>query len=276
MESWQAFFGRQAVTAASSFAGLGGDSLSYVSAYLSLEDTLGEVPDNWTTMTIAELAATAQPAGAKRSALVTIESAILMRAVAICVVVGSHFQLFFSGGAGTSALLWVSGSIFGALQLREMDHDGRPRADRATAEEHPAPALPDRAAAVPGQAGAARPRPALQRAADHRPAGLHRPAELRPGRLRRPRVPALVHPRRRPHPHRLRRAAGGRPLRPAARAARPRPRRSAPSRSVWSAASAAGALPARASGRTRWTRCPTSTTRRPRTWPPSRWRRSRA
>ncbi len=125
VESWQAFFGRQTVTAASSFAGLGGDSLSYVSAYLSLEDALGEVPDHWTTMTIAELAATAQPAGAKRSAFVTIESAILMRAVAICVVVGSHFQLFFSGGAGTSALLWVSGSIFGALQLREMDHDGR-------------------------------------------------------------------------------------------------------------------------------------------------------
>jgi amino acid adenylation domain-containing protein len=125
VESWQAFFGRQTVTPASSFAGLGGDSLGYVSAYLSLEETLGEVPDHWTTMTIAELAATAQPATTKRSVFVTIESAILMRAVAICVVVGSHFQLFFSGGAGTSALLWVSGSIFGALQLREMDAGGR-------------------------------------------------------------------------------------------------------------------------------------------------------
>ena len=125
IESWQGFFGRQTVTSASSFAGLGGDSLSYVSAYLSLEEALGEAPDNWTTMTIAELAATAQPAGARGSAFVTIESAILMRALAICVVVGSHFQLFFSGGAGTSALLWVSGSIFGGLQLREMDADGR-------------------------------------------------------------------------------------------------------------------------------------------------------
>jgi amino acid adenylation domain-containing protein len=122
--SWQPFFGRQTVTPSSTFAGLGGDSLSYVSAYLSLEEALGEVPDHWTTMTIAELAATARPAGA-RSAFVTIESAILMRAVAISVVVGSHFGLFFSGGAGTGALLWVSGSIFGGLQLREMDHDGR-------------------------------------------------------------------------------------------------------------------------------------------------------
>ena len=125
VESWQAFFGRQTVTPASSFAGLGGDSLSYVSAYLSLEETLGEVPGDWTTMTLAELAAAAQPADQQRSAFVTIESAILMRALAICVVVGSHFGLFFSGGAGTSALLWVSGSIFGGLQLREMDHGGR-------------------------------------------------------------------------------------------------------------------------------------------------------
>jgi len=125
VESWQSFFGRRTVTPASSFAWLGGDSLSYVSAYLSLEGALGEVPDHWTTMTIAELATMAQPASVKRSAFVTIESAILLRAIAICVVVGSHFHLFFSGGAGTSALLWVSGSIFGGLQLREMDTGGR-------------------------------------------------------------------------------------------------------------------------------------------------------
>jgi len=125
VESWQAFFGRQPVSAASTFANLGGDSLSYVSAYLALEEALGEVPDNWTTMTIAELAASAQPANARRSAFVTIESAMLMRAIAISVVVGSHFGIFFSGGAGTSGLLWVSGSIFGGLQLREMDHDGK-------------------------------------------------------------------------------------------------------------------------------------------------------
>ena len=125
VESWRPYFGRQTVSGDSSFASLGGDSLSYVSAYLSLEEALGEVPDDWTTMTIAELAAAAQPADVKRSGFVTIESAIAMRAAAICVVVGSHFGLFFSGGAGTSALLWVSGSIFGALQLREMDHTGR-------------------------------------------------------------------------------------------------------------------------------------------------------
>jgi amino acid adenylation domain-containing protein len=123
VEGWRAFFRRGEITPASSFASLGGDSLSYVSAYLSLEEALGRVPDNWTTMTIADLAAVAEPI-AKKSRFIEIESAMLLRAAAIAVVVGSHFQLFFSGGAGTSALLWVSGSIFGNLQLREMAHSG--------------------------------------------------------------------------------------------------------------------------------------------------------
>jgi hypothetical protein len=121
VESWRGCLRRGEITPASSFAALGGDSLSYVSAYLSIEEALGEVPDHWTTMTIAELAAAARPA-ARRGAFVEIESAILLRAIAIAAVVGSHFQLFFSGGGGTSALLWVSGCIFGSLQLREMEH----------------------------------------------------------------------------------------------------------------------------------------------------------
>jgi amino acid adenylation domain-containing protein len=121
VEGWRNFFRSGELAPASSFASLGGDSLSYVSAYLSLEQALGRVPDNWTTMTIVELAALAEPM-ATRGPFIEIETAILLRAAAISIVVGSHFQLFFSGGAGTSALLWVSGCIFGNLQLREMAH----------------------------------------------------------------------------------------------------------------------------------------------------------
>ncbi|HLY79112.1 MAG TPA: amino acid adenylation domain-containing protein, partial [Caulobacteraceae bacterium] len=123
VDGWRDIFRRGELTPTSSFASLGGDSLSYVSAYLSLEAALGRVPDSWTSMTIAELAALAERP-ARNSRFVEIETAILLRAIAIAVVVGSHFQLFFSGGAGTSALLWVSGCIFGNLQLREMAHAG--------------------------------------------------------------------------------------------------------------------------------------------------------
>lgn len=118
---WSALFNRP-VGVDDSFASLGGDSLSYVTAYLSLEQALGDAPEGWTTMTLAELAATVGGAPAKRGVFAWIESAILLRAVAICGVVASHFQLIFTGGSATSALLFVSGYIFGALQLNEMDH----------------------------------------------------------------------------------------------------------------------------------------------------------
>jgi acyl-coenzyme A synthetase/AMP-(fatty) acid ligase len=118
---WSDLFARQ-VGIDDSFASLGGDSLSYVTAYLSLEEALGQVPESWTTMTLAQLAATNGGEAAKAGLLGWIESAILLRAVAICGVVASHFQLIFTGGSATSALLFVSGYIFGTLQLNEMDH----------------------------------------------------------------------------------------------------------------------------------------------------------
>lgn len=118
---WSDLFARE-VGVDDSFASLGGDSLSYVTAYLSLEQALGQVPESWTTMTLAQLAAASGGEAAKKGLFGWIESAILLRAVAICGVVASHFQLIFTGGSATSALLFVSGYIFGTLQLNEMDH----------------------------------------------------------------------------------------------------------------------------------------------------------
>src|SRR6202012_3624383 len=102
---------------------LGGDSLSYVNAYLSLEQVLGAVPEGWTTMPIVQLAAGAAHGG-KRRLFGSLESAMVLRARAIVLVVGSHFQLVYSGGAATSALFWVSGFLFGGLQLLECDRLG--------------------------------------------------------------------------------------------------------------------------------------------------------
>ena len=47
-----------------SFAGLGGDSLSYVEVSLRLEQLLGELPRQWPTMTAGDLSALAAPAAA--------------------------------------------------------------------------------------------------------------------------------------------------------------------------------------------------------------------
>jgi amino acid adenylation domain-containing protein len=118
---WSDLFGRP-VGLDDSFASLGGDSLSYVTAFLSLEEILGATPEGWTTMSLANLAASADGEPAKKGLLAWVESTILLRALAICTVVASHFQLIFTGGSATSALLFVSGYIFGGLQLNEMEH----------------------------------------------------------------------------------------------------------------------------------------------------------
>jgi amino acid adenylation domain-containing protein len=118
---WREIFRRDDIGADGSFASLGGDSLSYVTAYLSIEEVVGRVPEGWTTMSLAELAGAAD-SGARRSAFAEVESAILLRALAISAVVASHFQLISTGSAATSALIWVSGCLFGGLQLRQAEH----------------------------------------------------------------------------------------------------------------------------------------------------------
>jgi amino acid adenylation domain-containing protein len=122
VDHWRSLFPGKAIGPDSTFASLGGDSLSYVSAYLAAEEALGAVPDGWTTRTIAELAGSATAAPAKRGLFATVESAILLRALAIAAVVASHFQLIETGDGATGALIWVSGFLFGGLQLREMAH----------------------------------------------------------------------------------------------------------------------------------------------------------
>ena len=121
LDDWRRIFPGRTVTAQSSFTSLAGDSLSYVTAYLSVERALGSVPDAWTTLSIAELGALAARREPKaRGAMVEVETAILLRAIAICAVVASHLQLIASGTAATSALIWVSGALFGRLQLQEV------------------------------------------------------------------------------------------------------------------------------------------------------------
>ena len=119
---WRPIFRNAALGPHTSFAGLGGDSLSYVNAYLAVEQVLGQVPAGWTTLTLRELAAL--KTGAKRGFLIEVESGMVLRAAAITMVVASHFGLIYSGGAATSMLFWISGFLFGGLQLREVEKVG--------------------------------------------------------------------------------------------------------------------------------------------------------
>lgn len=106
-----------------SFVSLGGDSLSYVEVSLRLERLLGNLPDGWHLMSIADLGRTARSArGRGRS----VETNVLLRAVAIIAVVGSHALLFNIRG-GAHLLIGIAGYNFARFQLTDADHRARVR-----------------------------------------------------------------------------------------------------------------------------------------------------
>jgi acyl-CoA synthetase (AMP-forming)/AMP-acid ligase II len=91
--------------ATSTFTSLGGDSLSYVELSVRLEAELGTLPDGWATTPIAGLATRARP---QRTPWARVETAVLLRCLAIVAVVGTHANLFTLRG-GAHLLLAVAG-----------------------------------------------------------------------------------------------------------------------------------------------------------------------
>ncbi len=87
-----------------SFVGLGGDSLSYVEASLRLEEVLGDLPPGWHLRPVRDLAVAARPPRPGRA----LETSVLLRALAIVAIVGSHTELWVLLG-GAHLLLGVAG-----------------------------------------------------------------------------------------------------------------------------------------------------------------------
>lgn len=82
---------RKDVKPSDSFASLGGDSLAYIEASMAVERALGYLPDHWEQLSIArieELAPAPSAPGARR--LVTVESEMLVRPVAMTTIVTGH------------------------------------------------------------------------------------------------------------------------------------------------------------------------------------------
>ena len=97
-----------------SFLDLGGDSLSYISASVVIEDLLGWLPQEWETRPLSQFAQLWSDRGTMRSrqqTWVSAEVAVLFRAVSIILVVMSNtarFELL----AATSTLFVISGMSF--------------------------------------------------------------------------------------------------------------------------------------------------------------------
>jgi acyl-CoA synthetase (AMP-forming)/AMP-acid ligase II len=158
--------GRDDVTDDSTFAGLGGDSLSYVEVSVRFEDVLGTLPSGWHLAPVRALAADGRPLHPRRESrapdedgdttgdttgdaghddrvaagdaghhdrvaagrrhLRLLETSVLLRAVAIVLVVGSHAQLFTVVG-GAHLLLAVAGFNVARFQLAPTDRAARLR-----------------------------------------------------------------------------------------------------------------------------------------------------
>jgi acyl carrier protein len=106
-------FGDAARDPGATFVGLGGDSLSYVEMSLDLEELLGRLPPDWHLTPLAELERTA-PAPTDRGA--TVETGVVLRAVAIALVLARHTALVDVAG-GAHVLLAVSGFNFSRFGL---------------------------------------------------------------------------------------------------------------------------------------------------------------
>jgi len=111
-DRFAAVFGLREVPDDATFVSLGGDSLSYVQMSTEIERALGYVPTDWHHTPVAALDRLPR----RHRGLATVETNILLRAVAITLIVGTHIGLFhFQGGA--HLLLIIAGWTFARFCL---------------------------------------------------------------------------------------------------------------------------------------------------------------
>ncbi|NMR20989.1 AMP-binding protein [Cellulomonas fimi] len=109
------------VTDDDTFVGLEGDSLSYVATSVRLEQALGHLPADWHVTPIRDLVPRpATPASPLRRRLARlaapIETGIVLRALAIVLIVGTHAKLFAWPGTA-HVLIALAGYNFARFQL---------------------------------------------------------------------------------------------------------------------------------------------------------------
>ncbi|UMP03892.1 AMP-binding protein [Amycolatopsis sp. EV170708-02-1] len=111
-QAFAAVFGRRDIPGDATFVGLGGDSLSYVRMSIALERVLGRLPDDWPSTPVSDL----EHLRATPSRWATLETNVLLRALAIVFIVGTHMELFTVHG-GAHLLLIVAGWNFARFVL---------------------------------------------------------------------------------------------------------------------------------------------------------------
>lgn len=106
---------RTEITDDATFVSLGGDSLSYVQMSIELEKILGRVPDGWHTMPVHRLERL-RPSAKVLPAAASLDTSIVLRALAITLIVGTHVGLLHVFG-GAHLLLVIAGWSFARFLL---------------------------------------------------------------------------------------------------------------------------------------------------------------
>ena len=107
---YRQLLGRRDVEPGASFVSMGADSLSYVELSVRLGEMIDPLPRDWHRRSVAELQDLAQrrPEQMRTVARVSVEPTVVLRAVAIALIVGTHANLLTVMG-GAHALLAVCG-----------------------------------------------------------------------------------------------------------------------------------------------------------------------
>jgi hypothetical protein len=114
---WKPLFPEAPLDAHSSFKSIGGDSLSYVEAYLALEKVVGPPPADWPTMSIAEIAAHGR---SRPTRFAQVDALIAFRALALVLLIAQHVEITAIGDGLTEALLMISGFMLGQTHWDNM------------------------------------------------------------------------------------------------------------------------------------------------------------
>lgn len=102
-------FPRRGVRPPDTFVSLGGDSLNYVMISLEIEKALGFLPEDWEQLSIAQLCAlSARRLPTRWWSLRSIETEVILRALAVIAVVVAHSSDLLVGG-GAEVLLALAG-----------------------------------------------------------------------------------------------------------------------------------------------------------------------
>ncbi|CAN7357544.1 AMP-binding protein [Arthrobacter sp. LjRoot78] len=115
---FEATLERTDVTDGDTFVSLGGDSLSYVAASVRLEQMLGHLPPDWHVTPVRDLEPQARTPHhpARRRWFAPTDTSIVLRAVAIILITGTHVGLFSWPGMA-HVLMAVAGFNFARFQL---------------------------------------------------------------------------------------------------------------------------------------------------------------